>query len=246
MELAGGPVRKDLLSSCFPRRVIIMKISHWTGPGDELLVAAGGLVRLERLVATVKGRGQRDSSFAAALHVLNNLSRKEGIPVAIVGGMAAIYHGYERFTKDIDIVVGRGHLDPLIRVAPHYGIKVIWQDPNGWHKLRYGSVDIEVVPEGGEPKNHSPTAIPAVERLGVRSGARYASLEGWIQTKLASDRQLDRADVVQVLKKKPASTIRRIRSRLARIHRTYLCRFDELFALAEEEMEQERKRGGPR
>src|SRR5262249_15650795 len=87
---------------------------------EEFRVAARALERLERLVATVHGPGPGDPRFDAALAVLQTLSRKEGVPIAIVGGLAAIYHGYKRFTKDIDIVVGKSHLDTLIRVAPHH------------------------------------------------------------------------------------------------------------------------------
>src|SRR2546421_8384802 len=119
-----------------------MKTLGRTGLVDELRGAARSLARLEGLVATVKGRDRGDARFAAALEV---------------GGMAAIHHGYERFTKDIDIVVGKGHLDPLIRVAPDYGIRIVWHDPNGWHKLRYKGVDIEIVPEGGQPRKNAPT-----------------------------------------------------------------------------------------
>jgi hypothetical protein len=213
---------------------------------DELRVAARNLARLEGLVATVKGREHGDAKVAAALGVLDTLSRSEGIPIAIVGGMAAIHHGYERFTKDIDIVVGKKHLDPLIRVAPNYGIKVIWEDPNGWHKFHYGGVDIEIVPEGGQPRKNSPTTIPGLKQLGVREGARYANLEGWMETKLASNRQLDRADLVQVMKKVDATNLRKARKHVAKVHRAYLRLFDELHAMAIEEMEQEKNRGGPR
>jgi hypothetical protein len=213
---------------------------------EEMRVAAHSLAQLERLVGTVKGQGSPEGKFAAALGLLDELSCKEGIPIAIVGGMAAIHHGYERFTKDIDIVISRGHLDPLIRVAPQYGIKVIWQDPHGWHKLRFGGVDIEVVPEGGLPRKDAPTTVPGVKQLGVQGGARYANLEGWMETKLASDRQIDRADVVQVMKKTDAALLRKVRRRLAKVHRTYVHRFDLLRELAEEEMEQEKERGGRR
>src|SRR5262249_7128329 len=157
---------------------------------EDVRVAARSLARLERLVAAVRGHGSPDDKFAVTLELLDELSRKEDIPIAIVGGLAAIHHGYERFTKDIDIVIGRSHLDPLIRVAPQYGIKVIWRDPHGWHKLRYGGVDIEVVPEGGVPRKDAPTTIPGVRQLGVQQGARYANLPGWMETKLASDRQI--------------------------------------------------------
>src|SRR5437879_8161304 len=153
-----------------------MTTSARTQLAGELHVAARALARLERLVATVQGREPGDARFAAALGVLDTLSRSEGIPIAIIGGMAAIHHGYERFTKDIDVVVGRSHLDPLTRVAPRYGIKVIWQDPRGWHKFRFGGVDIEIVPEGGQPRKDAPTTIPGVKQLGVRERAGEPTL----------------------------------------------------------------------
>jgi hypothetical protein len=193
-------------------------------PRNELLVAASNMARLERLVATVKAKGQGGSKFAAALHILEVLARKEGIPFAIIGGLGAIHHGYERFTKDIDVLVGKGHLDPLIRVAPQYWIKVIWQDRAGWHKLRYGGVDIEVVPEGGTPRRNAPTTIPGLRQLGVEEGIGYATLEGWMETKLASNRQLDRADVVQVMKKaaRPRLQCRRVATRYEKTARNFL------------------------
>jgi hypothetical protein len=80
--------------------------------------AVEALVNLERVVAAVKGEGTSESKFAKALATLKALSRKEGISMAIVGGLAAIHHGYQRFTKDIDVVVQSGHLDILTRVAP--------------------------------------------------------------------------------------------------------------------------------
>src|SRR5262245_2191695 len=102
----------------------------------NLLEAADALVNLERMVAAVKGKETPDSKFGKALAALDILARKEGIPLAIVGGLAAIHYGYERFTKDIDIVVRRENLDLITRIAPRYGIKVIWRDPDGWHKLQ--------------------------------------------------------------------------------------------------------------
>ena len=42
-----------------------------------------------------------------------------------------------------------------------------------------------------------PTAIPSPEQLGVREGAGYAGIAGWMETKLGSYRVQDQADVVQ-------------------------------------------------
>jgi len=205
---------------------------------------ANAMVNLERVVAAVKGREEQESKFTKALATLKTLSRKEGFPIAIVGGLAAIHHGYERFTKDIDIVVRSQNLDVLARVAPHYGIKVIWKDPEGWHKLQCEGVSIDVVPEGRKPRKDAPTVIPGPEELGVREGTGYANIGGWMETKLGSYRVQDQADVVQVLKTITHVVMRRIRKHLAKVHAIYLRRFDELLAAAHEEKEQERTRGG--
>jgi hypothetical protein len=205
---------------------------------------AEAMLNLERVVAAVNGQEEQQSRFAKALATLKTLSRKEGIPLAIVGGLAAIHHGYERFTKDIDVVVRSRNLDVLTRVAPHYGIKVIWKDPQGWHKLQCEGVPIDVVPEGRKPRNDAPTAIPGPEQLGVREGAGYAGIAGWMETKLGSYRVQDRADVVQVMKVTAAAILRKVRKHIGKAHALYLHRFDELLGSAKEEKEQERARGG--
>jgi hypothetical protein len=198
------------------------------------------------MVAAVKGEDTSESKFARALATLQALSRKEGISMAIVGGLAAIHHGYQRFTKDIDVVVQSGHLDILTRVAPQYGIKVIWKDPDGWHKLQCEGVPIDVIPEGRKPRKDAPTAIPKPEQLGIREGAGYAGIAGWMETKLGSYRVQGRADVVQVIKGTTPATLRKIRKHLGKVHAIYLRRFDELLEAAKEEKEQERERGGAR
>jgi hypothetical protein len=212
----------------------------------KIVDAADAMVNLEGVVAAVKGQEDQESRFAKALATLQTLSRKEGIPLAIVGGLAAIHHGYERFTKDIDVVVRSGNLDILTRVAPQYGIKVIWNDPEGWHKLQCEGVPIDVVPEGRKPRKDAPTVIPGPEQLGVRQGAGYAGIAGWIETKLGSYRVQDRADVVQVIKKTAPAALRRIRKHMGKAHAIYLRRFDELLGSAKEEKKQELKRGGAR
>jgi hypothetical protein len=206
--------------------------------------AAEALLDLERIVAAVKGHEAQESKFTKALATLTALSRKEGIPLAIVGGLAAIHHGCERFTKDIDVVVRSGNLDTFLRVAPHYEIKVIWRDPDGWHKLQCEGVPIDVVPEGRKPRRDAPADIPGPEQMGVREGVGYAAIAGWIETKLGSYRVQDRADVVQVIKVTAPATLRRVRKHLGKVHAIYLQRFDELLEAAKEEKDQERERGG--
>ena len=210
----------------------------------KFIDAVDAMVNLERVVAAVKGQDVQESKFAKALATLETLARKEGIPLAIVGGLAAIHHGYERFTKDIDVVVRSANLNVLTRVAPQYGVKVIWNDPEGWHKLQCEGVPVDVVPEGRKPRKDAPTTIPGPEQLGVRDGTGYAGIAGWIETKLGSFREQDRADVVQVIKVTTPATLTRIRKHLGKAHSIYLRRFDELVEAAREEMDQECERGG--
>jgi hypothetical protein len=212
----------------------------------NIINAAVPLDDLERTVAAVKDRGAQESKFSRALAMLMTLSRKEGIPLAIVGGLGAIPHGYERFTKGFDVVVRSANLDSLTRVAPRYGIKVIWNDPEGWHKLQYEGVAIDVVPEGRKARKDAPTFIPGPEQLGVLEGADFAGLAGWMETKLGSYRVQDRADMVQVIKVTSPAKLRKISKHASKVHALYLQRFDELLVAAHEEKEQERERGGTR
>lgn len=209
----------------------------------KLIDAAEAMSNLERTVAAVKNQGAQDSKIAKALAALEVLSRKESIPLAIIGGLAAIHHGYERFTKDIDVVVPSENLDVITRVAPKYKIKVIWNDPEGWHKLQCEGVSIDVVPEGRKARKDAPTEIPGPEKLGVADGADYADIAGWMETKLSSYRVQDRADVVQVIKVTNTTALRKIRKQLGIVHPIYLQRFEELLSAAEEEKVQERERG---
>lgn len=219
---------------------------------QKRLRLAGGMARtiaafdrLESFIAAVKGR-EEDSPIGRVMAVLRTMSRKEAIPIAIIGGLGAIYHGYERNTKDVDIVIAVKHLDSVIRLAPKYGIKVIWHAPDGWHKLGYEGMTIDVVPEGGTPRKDAPTTIPSPKQLGVPEGLDYAVLPGWIETKVSSNRSQDRADVVQVIKRTPANALAGVRRHLEKVHLLYVRRFAELLQMAQEELEQEEKRGGRR
>ncbi|MFL5244023.1 MAG: hypothetical protein ACJ8FY_18120 [Gemmataceae bacterium] len=103
---------------------------------------------------------------------------------------------------------------------------------------------IDVVPEGRKPRKDAPTAIPGPEQLGVREGAGYAGIAGWMETKLGSYRVQDQADVVQVIKATTPANLRKIRKHLGQAHVVYLQRFEELLVAAKEEKAQERERGG--
>ena len=58
--------------------------------------------------------------FSRALTDLHRLAVEQKIPIAIVGGLAAIRYGYPAATQDIDIAVCKDQLEELVRFAPRY------------------------------------------------------------------------------------------------------------------------------
>ncbi len=184
-----------------------------------------------------------ENRFSRALTDLQRLSQGEGVPIAIVGGLAAIRYGYPAATQDIDIAVARDKLEVLMKAAPKYGFKVAGEAKSGWHTLTHGDVEINVVPEGGKARDTAPTTIPGPATLGVQQGLDYASLPGWIELKLSSGRQKDRAHVVEVMKKTGDQPIQAAREYIAQVHQSYLNLFDQLYEEALEERTQEEQRG---
>ena len=208
-------------------------------PEIQSMVAV--LTRGAESVSAVMGTEQ--NRFTAALLDLEQLAIHEDIPIAIVGGLGAIHFGYPAATQDIDIAVGREHLDTLLRAAPRYRLKVAWKSKSGWHTLTHDDVEINVVPEGGRAKDSSPTLIPGPVALGVTSGLGYASLSGWIELKLSSGRQKDRAHVVEVLKTLTKESQEEVRCDLGHLHASYLNLFAELSQQAADELADELNRG---
>jgi hypothetical protein len=184
-----------------------------------------------------------ENRFTRALEDLQELAIQQQVPLAIVGGLAAIRYGYPAATQDIDIAVGKDQLARLLAGASRHGFKVVWESKSGCHKLMHGDVEINVVPEGGKAKGSSPTLIPGPAQMGVSDGLQYASIESWMELKISCYRQKDRAHVVEVLKKTNPATTQRIRGHLGQVHATYLARFEELLteAIAEDQQEQERQ-----
>lgn len=185
-----------------------------------------------------------ENRFTSALAALEQLSLGEGIPIAIVGGLGAIRYGYPAATQDIDIAIARHQLAAFIAAAPKYGFKIAWEAASGWHTLTHGDVEINVVPEGGKAQDSAPTTIPGPSKLGVQQGLDYANLPGWIELKLSSGRQKDRAHVVEVMKKNDPQSIQAARQCIAQVHQAYLELFDQLLEQAQAEKAQEERRGG--
>jgi len=208
----------------------------------EIERAIAILCRGSEGIAAVMNTDTEQNRFSRALEGLQRIALERGIPIAIVGGLGAIRYGYPAATQDIDVSVSKSQLQSFIDAAPQYGFKVAWESKSGWHTLMHGDVEINVVPEGGRARDSSPTLIPGPAEMGVESGLQYASIESWVELKISSGRQKDRAHIVEVLKKSKEETFDSIQRHLASVHESYAVQFAQLLSEALVERDQEKER----
>ena len=103
-------------------------------------------------------------------------------------------------------------------------------------------MEINIVPEGGKARDTSPTVIPGPQQMGLDTGLHYAPIEYWMELKISSGRQKDRAHVVEVLKTMNQAGVEKIHYHLHLVHAQYEQTFIELLAEVETERQQEKGR----
>jgi hypothetical protein len=129
------------------------------------------------------------------------------IPYAIAGGMAMFFHGFRRFTEDIDILVTRAGLEQLHQELEGLGYVAVFPGSRNLRDAASG-VRIEFLvtgdyPGDGKPK---PVAFPDPAQSGVeRDGIRCLNLPTLVELKLASGltapgRLKDLADVQELIR----------------------------------------------
>jgi hypothetical protein len=128
------------------------------------------------------------------------------IPYCIVGGMALFFHGYRRFTEDVDLLVTQQGLDEIHQHLSGRG----YLPPNvGSRNLRDTETGVRIeflvsgaYPGDGKPK---PVAFPLPESAAtVIDGKTFVTLPKLIELKLASGmtnprRARDLADVQDLI-----------------------------------------------
>ncbi|HJW82815.1 MAG TPA: hypothetical protein VJ754_00795 [Anaerolineae bacterium] len=156
---------------------------------------------------------EADDLFARKGNVFESLRRlarrleEEGIPYALIGGLALILHGYERFTRDVDIVLTRDGLAAFREKCIGRGYVPAFPGAQKTFRDTANNVRIEIITTGeypgdGKPK---PVAFPDPEQSSVeRDGIRILQLEKLIELKLASGlsaahRLRDLADVQDLI-----------------------------------------------
>jgi len=141
------------------------------------------------------------------LHRLDRRLREEGIPYALIGGMALVSHGYERLTKDVDILLTPEGLAAYAEKCVGRGYVPAFTGARKTFRDTANNVRIEIITTGeypgdGKPK---PVAFPDPAQASVeRDGVRVIRLEKLIELKLASGlsaahRLRDLADVQDVI-----------------------------------------------
>lgn len=131
---------------------------------------------------------EQESGVQKSLRSIARRLDELGIPYAVADGMALFYHGYRRFTEDIDILVTREglqaiheRLDGLGCLPPFAGSKNLRDTETG---VRIEFLIAGDYPGDGLPK---PVAFPDPSAVAEeRSGIRFLGLPALIELKLAS------------------------------------------------------------
>jgi Uncharacterised nucleotidyltransferase len=157
---------------------------------------------------------EKDSAVHKALVKITKRLSELGIPYAVVGGMAMFFHGYRRFTEDVDILVTKEglkeiheKLEGLGYVAPFAGSKHLRDAENG---VRVEFLVTGDYPGDGLPK---PLAYSRPEDVSMTiDGIQFLSLPVLINLKLASGmsnprRAKDLVDVQELIEKLDLSEV---------------------------------------
>lgn len=129
-----------------------------------------------------------------------------GVDYAIAGGMALFFHGYRRFTEDVDVLVTpeglqtiHANLEALGYVKPFAGSKTLRDAETG--------VKIDFLISGQYPGDGKPGPVAFPDPADVATvieNSRFLAVPAIVQLKLASGsspgRQRDLADVQELIK----------------------------------------------
>jgi hypothetical protein len=151
---------------------------------------------------------EKESAVHKALVKITKRLTDLGIPYAVVGGMAMFFHGYRRFTEDVDILVTREglqkihhELEGLGYTPPFAGSKQLRDAENG---VRIEFLVTGEYPGDGKPK---PVAFPKPDEVFTTiDGIQFLNLPTLINLKLASGisnprRAKDLVDVQELIER---------------------------------------------
>jgi len=141
---------------------------------------------------------------------LERLARRldeEEIPYAIIGGMALNIHGYERMTRDVDVLMTKAGLEKFIERCVGRGYAPAFSGARKAFRDTTSQVPVEVLFTGEYPGDGKPKPVsfpdPATASVEIEN-IRVISIEKLIELKLASGlsaphRLRDLADVQDLI-----------------------------------------------
>jgi hypothetical protein len=131
----------------------------------------------------------REGDVYDALRRLARRLDEEGLPYAVVGGMALVEHGYRRTTEDIDVLMRRETLDAFRERLVGRGYVPAFPHAAKTFRDTETGVRIEIVTTGDYPGDGKPKPVrfPDPDAVAV-SGEdfRFVGLETLVELKLAS------------------------------------------------------------
>ncbi len=171
----------------------------------EHLLRQGGDRMLREASAYFAGEGQ----LHGALRRLTQRLNVEGIPYALLGGLALAEHGYPRLTEDIDLLLTPSGLERFRQQLVGRGYRPAFSGAEKTFRDTETGVRIEIVTAGEYPGDGLPKPVafpdPATPGMTVEiEGIRVVTLEKLIELKLASGmsashRLRDLADVQDLI-----------------------------------------------
>ena len=161
----------------------------------------------------------------------------EGIPYAILGGMALNIHGFIRETVDIDVLMTRESLARFHERLVGRGYALAFAGARKSFRDVETSVRIDVITTGDFPGDGRPKEIsfPEPSRVAIhRGGISVIPLEGLLELKLASGlsaehrRLIDLADVQRAIE-----TLNLPRDLGEKLHPSVRAEYERLWVLAQ-------------
>ncbi|MBM4072393.1 MAG: nucleotidyltransferase family protein [Planctomycetes bacterium] len=149
---------------------------------------------------------EKESAVHKALMKITRRLEELGIAYAVVGGMAMFFHGYRRFTEDVDILVTAEGLKRIHEELEGRGYLPRFQGSKHLRDTELG-VRVEFLVAGQYPGDGKPKAIafPDPTRVATKiQGIHFLSLPALVELKLASGmsgpgRIRDLGDVEQLI-----------------------------------------------
>src|SRR5262245_43084920 len=149
---------------------------------------------------------EKESAVHKALQKITKKLDELAIPYAVVGAMAMFFHGFRRFTEDVDLLVTREGLRLIHERLEGLGYLPAFQGSKNLRDAELGVRSEFLVagdyPGDGRPR---PVAFPAPDTVAVeRDGVRCVRLPSLIELKLASGatpgRRKDLGDVQELIR----------------------------------------------